>query len=37
MKNDDIGIILKELNSYIEKFDSMRKDDMHVLGRLLLH
>jgi methyl-accepting chemotaxis protein len=36
MKNDDIGIILKELNSYIEKFDSMRKDDMHVLGEVVI-
>ena len=36
MKNDDIGIILKELNSYIEKFDDMRKDDMHVLGEVVI-
>jgi methyl-accepting chemotaxis protein len=36
MKNDDIGIILKELNSYIEKFDGMRKDDMHVLGEVVI-
>ena len=36
MKNDDIGIILRELNSYIEKFDNMRKDDMHVLGEVVI-
>ncbi len=34
IKNDDIGAILKELNQYFDKYDRMRKDDMHVLGEL---
>ncbi|EFU69635.1 methyl-accepting chemotaxis protein [Aliarcobacter butzleri JV22] len=36
IKNDDIGQILKELNKYVEKFDVMRKDDMHVLGEVVI-
>ncbi|PRM96665.1 chemotaxis protein [Arcobacter cryaerophilus gv. crypticus] len=36
MKNDDIGDILKELNEYFDKYDRMRKDDMHVLGELVI-
>jgi len=36
IKNDDIGMILKELNSYVDKFDEMRKDDMHVLGEIVI-
>ncbi|KLD96022.1 methyl-accepting chemotaxis protein [Aliarcobacter butzleri] len=36
IKNDDIGEILKELNKYVEKFDVMRKDDMHVLGEVVI-
>ncbi|MEV9478043.1 methyl-accepting chemotaxis protein, partial [Aliarcobacter butzleri] len=28
--------ILKELNKYVEKFDVMRKDDMHVLGEVVI-
>ncbi|MCG3709417.1 methyl-accepting chemotaxis protein [Aliarcobacter butzleri] len=36
IKNDDIGQILKELNKYVEKFDIMRKDDMHVLGEVVI-
>ncbi|MDX4064535.1 methyl-accepting chemotaxis protein [Aliarcobacter skirrowii] len=36
IKNDDIGQILKELNCYFEKYDKMRKDDMHVLGELVI-
>ncbi|MCG3668457.1 methyl-accepting chemotaxis protein [Aliarcobacter butzleri] len=36
IKNDDIGQILKELNKYVEKFDLMRKDDMHVLGEVVI-
>ena len=35
-KNDDIGAILKELNQYFDKYDRMRKDDMHVLGELVI-
>ena len=31
---NDIGTILKELNQYFDKYDKMRKDDMHVLGEL---
>ncbi|HKM18995.1 MAG TPA: methyl-accepting chemotaxis protein [Aliarcobacter sp.] len=36
IKNDDIGDILKELNNYFDKYDKMRKDDMHVLGELVI-
>ena len=36
IKNDDIGAILKELNQYFDKYDKMRKDDMHVLGELVI-
>ncbi|PZP13326.1 MAG: chemotaxis protein [Aliarcobacter butzleri] len=36
IKNDDIGEILKKLNKYVEKFDVMRKDDMHVLGEVVI-
>jgi methyl-accepting chemotaxis protein len=36
IKNDDIGFILKELNKYVDKFDVMRKDDMHVLGEVVI-
>jgi methyl-accepting chemotaxis protein len=36
IKNDDIGFILRELNSYVDKFDVMRKKDMHVLGEVVI-
>ena len=36
IKNDDIGFILKELNLYVDKFDVMRKKDMHVLGEVVI-
>lgn len=36
IKNDDIGDILRELNEYFDKYDRMRKDDMHVLGELVI-
>ena len=36
MKNDEIGLILTELNAYVDKFDSMRKDDMRVMGEIVL-
>jgi methyl-accepting chemotaxis protein len=36
IKDDDIGFILKELNLYVDKFDVMRKNDMHVLGEVVI-
>nr|WP_122893594.1 methyl-accepting chemotaxis protein [Arcobacter peruensis] len=36
IKNDEIGAILHELNQYVDKFDSMRKKDMHVLGEVVI-
>ena len=36
IKNDEIGAILKELNLYVDKFDAMRKKDMHVLGEVVI-
>jgi len=36
MKNDEIGMILTELNHYVDKFDEMRKQDMKVLGEIVL-
>jgi len=36
IKNDEIGLILKEMNEYYETFDSMRKEDMKVLGEIIL-
>ena len=36
IKDDDIGFILKELNLYVDKFDAMRKNDMHVLGEVVI-
>ena len=36
IKNDDIGFILNELNQYVDKFDVMRKKDMHVLGEVVI-
>ncbi|WP_419765206.1 MAG: methyl-accepting chemotaxis protein [Arcobacter sp.] len=36
MKNDEIGMILRELNEYVDKFDAMRKEDMKVLGETVL-
>ncbi|WP_419769400.1 MAG: methyl-accepting chemotaxis protein [Candidatus Marinarcus sp.] len=36
IKKDDIGFILKELNIYSDKFDEMRKKDMHVLGEVVI-
>ncbi len=36
IKNDDIGFILRELNKYVDKFDLMRKEDMHVLGEIVI-
>lgn len=36
IKNDDIGMILRELNTYADKFDEMRQQDMHVLGEVVI-
>ncbi|NVJ53139.1 MAG: methyl-accepting chemotaxis protein [Campylobacteraceae bacterium] len=36
MKNDEIGLILTEMNSYVDKIDTIRKDDMKVLGEVVL-
>ncbi|KAB7882020.1 methyl-accepting chemotaxis protein [Poseidonibacter ostreae] len=36
INDDDIGLILKELNLYVDKFDTMRKNDMHVLGEVVI-
>jgi methyl-accepting chemotaxis protein len=36
IKDDDIGIILRELNNHVDKFDDMRKNDMHVLGEIVI-
>ncbi|AXX92349.1 chemotaxis protein [Malaciobacter molluscorum LMG 25693] len=36
IKKDEIGGILKELNIYFDSFDKMRKDDMRVLGEIVL-
>ena len=36
MKNDEIGLILTELNDYVDRFDQMRKEDMKVLGEIVL-
>ena len=36
IKQDEIGEILKELNKYADKLDKTRKDDMHVLGEVVI-
>jgi len=36
IKNDDFGSILKDLNSYFDDYSKMRKDDMHVLGEMVI-
>ncbi|WP_164968727.1 methyl-accepting chemotaxis protein, partial [Malaciobacter mytili] len=36
IKKDEIGTILEELNKYFDSFDKMRKDDMRVLGEIVL-
>ncbi|AXH11167.1 chemotaxis protein [Halarcobacter bivalviorum] len=36
MKNDEIGLILTEMNSYVDKIDLLRKEDMKVLGEVVL-
>ncbi|RXJ98428.1 chemotaxis protein [Arcobacter sp. CECT 8986] len=36
IKKDEIGDILKELNIYFDSFDDMRKQDMKVLGEIVL-
>ncbi|RXJ87541.1 methyl-accepting chemotaxis protein [Arcobacter sp. CECT 8985] len=36
IKKDEIGDILKNLNDYCDSFDKMRKNDMRVLGEVVL-
>ncbi|QKJ26205.1 MCP-domain signal transduction protein [Aliarcobacter cibarius] len=36
IKNDEIGYILKELNQYVQQFDKTRKDDMHIMGEIVI-
>ena len=36
VQNNEVGFILKELESYEEKFDKTRKSDMQVLGEVVL-
>jgi len=36
LKDDESGLILKELNSFVDVADSMRKEDMKVLGEIIL-
>ncbi len=36
MKNDEIGLILTEMNTYVDKIDKIRKEDMKVLGEIVL-
>ena len=36
MKNDEIGLILTEMNSYVDRIDYLRKADMKVLGEVVL-
>jgi len=36
IKNDEIGLILKEMNDYYDTFDTVRKEDMKVLGEIIL-
>ncbi len=35
-KNDDIGLILKELNDYILAYEKIREDDMLILGEIVI-
>ena len=36
MKNDEIGLILTELNEYVDEFDTMRNEDIKVMGEVIL-
>ncbi len=36
MKNDEIGLILTEMNNYVDRIDTIRKEDMKVLGEIVL-
>jgi methyl-accepting chemotaxis protein len=36
MKNDEIGMILTEMNEYVDKFSAVRNEDMKVLGEVVL-
>jgi len=35
-RDDEIGLVLNELNSYANKFDEFRKSDMKILGEIVL-
>ena len=35
-ENDEIGLILAQMNDYADKFDELRKNDMNVLGEIVL-
>jgi len=36
MKNDEIGLILTEMNEFVDMIDKIRKEDMKVLGEIVL-
>jgi len=36
IKDDEIGIILTQLNMHLDQFDQFRRDDMKVLGEIVL-
>jgi len=36
ISNDDVGLILKELNNYVDEFDAMRNKDIKVMGEVVL-
>ena len=36
IKDDEIGIILTQLNKHLDQFDQFRRDDMKVLGEIVL-
>ncbi len=36
IKNDEIGLILREMNDYVDNIDKLRKEDMKVLGEIVL-
>jgi len=36
IKNDDFGNMLKDLNSYFDNYAQMRKNDLHVLGEMVI-
>jgi len=36
IKDDEIGVILTQLNKHLDQFDEFRRDDMKVLGEIVL-